>query len=114
MVYISVIFTHIHPPASEARRGVYWYQAQKNFTHPYTEYPWVSVTLSLCDSEANNQIQDYTVIAQSLSPVPGFKPQADALPNEISRLDCLTQVLNNFLSYLWPKLLWLVTDLSVG
>ena len=33
------------PPASEASRGVYWNQAQKNFTHPYTEYPWVSVTL---------------------------------------------------------------------
>ena len=27
------------------RRGVYWNQAQKNFTQPYTEYPWVSVTL---------------------------------------------------------------------
>ena len=24
--------------------------AQKNFTHPYTEYHWVSVTLSLCNS----------------------------------------------------------------
>ena len=34
-----------YPPASEASRGVYWNQAQKNFTHPYTEYPWVSVTL---------------------------------------------------------------------
>ena len=27
--------------------GVYWNQAQKNFTHPYTEYYWVSVTLWL-------------------------------------------------------------------
>ena len=24
------------------------YQAQKNFSNPYTEYPWVSVTPSLC------------------------------------------------------------------
>ena len=30
-----------------------WNQAQKNFTHLNTEYPWVSVTLSLCDSKAN-------------------------------------------------------------
>ena len=30
--------------------GVFWNQAQKNFTHLYTEYPWLSVTLSLCDS----------------------------------------------------------------
>ena len=37
-----------YPPASEASRGVYWNQAKKNFTHPHTEYPWVSVTLSLC------------------------------------------------------------------
>ena len=29
-------------------RGVYWNQAQKIFIHPYTEYPWVSVTLWLC------------------------------------------------------------------
>ena len=28
-----------YPPASEASRGVYWDQTQKNFTHPYTEYP---------------------------------------------------------------------------
>ena len=34
--------------------GVFWNQAQKNFTHPYTEYPWVSVTLWLCHSVANN------------------------------------------------------------
>ena len=34
-----------NPPASEASRGVYWNQAQKNFTHMCTEYPWVSVTL---------------------------------------------------------------------
>jgi hypothetical protein len=40
-----------YPPASEASRGVYWNQAQKNFPHPYTEYPWVSVTLWLCDSD---------------------------------------------------------------
>ena len=40
----------IYPPASEASRGVYWNQAQKNFAHPYTEYPWVSVTLWLCHS----------------------------------------------------------------
>ena len=39
-------------PASEASRGVYWNQAQKNFTHPYMEYPWVSVTLWLCNSVA--------------------------------------------------------------
>ena len=32
-----------YPPASEAK-------AQKNFTQPYTENPWVSVTLWLCDS----------------------------------------------------------------
>ena len=38
------------PPAIEASRGVYWNQAQKKFTHPYTEYPWVSVSLSLCHS----------------------------------------------------------------
>ena len=25
-----------YPPASEASRGVYWNQAQTNFTHPYT------------------------------------------------------------------------------
>ena len=37
-----------YPPASEASRGVYWSQAQKNFTHLYTEYPWVSETLWLC------------------------------------------------------------------
>ena len=35
-----------YPPASKASRGVYWNQAQKNFTHQYTEYPWVSVTLA--------------------------------------------------------------------
>ena len=29
---------------------VFWNQAQKNFTHPHTEYPWVSVTLKLCHS----------------------------------------------------------------
>ena len=34
-----------YPPASLASSGVYWNQAQKNFTHLYTEYPWVSVTL---------------------------------------------------------------------
>ena len=45
-----------YPPASEASRGVYRNQAQKNFTHLYTEYPWVSVTLSLCNSVANNQV----------------------------------------------------------
>ena len=46
--YLSV---NLHyPPASEASMGVYWNQAQKNFTQPYTEYPWVSVTLWLCDS----------------------------------------------------------------
>ena len=43
----------VYPPASEASRGVNWNQAQINFTHPYTEFPWVTVTLSLCDSEAN-------------------------------------------------------------
>ena len=32
-----------YPLASEASRGVYWNQAQKNFAHPYTEYPWVSM-----------------------------------------------------------------------
>ena len=42
-----------NPPASEASREVYWNQAQKNFTHPYTEYPWVSVALSLFHSVAN-------------------------------------------------------------
>ena len=26
---------------------VYWNQAQKSFTHPYAECPWVSVTLTL-------------------------------------------------------------------
>ena len=40
----------IYPPVSKASRGVYWNQAQKSFTHPYTEYPWVSVTLWLCNS----------------------------------------------------------------
>ena len=44
---------YYYPPTSEASRRVYWNQAQKNFTHPYTEYPWVSVTLSLCNSVAN-------------------------------------------------------------
>ena len=45
------IKTKIHyPPASEAFRKVHWNQAQKNFTLPYTEYPWVSV---LCNSVAN-------------------------------------------------------------
>ena len=39
-----------YPPASEVSRGVYWNQAQKNFPHPYTEYPRVSV--SLCDSDS--------------------------------------------------------------
>ena len=34
-----------YSPTSEANRGVYWNQAHKNFTHPYTGYPWVSVTL---------------------------------------------------------------------
>ena len=34
-----------YPPASEASRGFYFNQVQKKFTHPYTEYPWVSVTL---------------------------------------------------------------------
>ena len=28
-----------YPPVSEASRGVYLNQAQKNFTHPYTEQP---------------------------------------------------------------------------
>ena len=46
----NVIF---YPPASKASRWVYWNQAQKNFSHPDTGYPWVSVTLSLCDSVAN-------------------------------------------------------------
>ena len=54
----SLFLTHIHqadeelykicyPPASKASRGVYWNLAQKNSTHPYTEYEyaWVSVTL---------------------------------------------------------------------
>ena len=40
-------------PVSEASRGVYWNQAHKNFTHPYTEYLWVSVSLWLCNSVAN-------------------------------------------------------------
>ena len=35
---------------------VFWNQAQKNFTHPYTEYPWVSVTLTLCNSVANKDL----------------------------------------------------------
>ena len=38
----------INPPVSGVSRGVYWNQAQKIFTHQYTEYPWVFVTLSLC------------------------------------------------------------------
>ena len=45
---ISISGLKIYPLASEANRGVYWNQAQKNLTHPYTEYPWVSVTLWLC------------------------------------------------------------------
>ena len=36
-------------PASEARRGVYWNQEQKNFTHPYTfflqKWPLLKVNL---------------------------------------------------------------------
>ena len=36
-----------YPPASEESRGVYWNQTQKNLSHPYTEYPGVSVTLWL-------------------------------------------------------------------
>ena len=39
----------VYSPASEASRGVYWNQAQKNFTHPYIANPWVS----LCNSGAN-------------------------------------------------------------
>ena len=35
-------------PASKASKGVYWNQAQKNVTHLYTEYPWVSVILWIC------------------------------------------------------------------
>ena len=45
-IFLSHPFFHsvplyycFHPPASEASRGVYWNQAQKNFTHQYTEYP---------------------------------------------------------------------------
>ena len=38
-----------YPSASEGSKGDYLSQAQKNFTHPYTEYPWVSVTLSLTE-----------------------------------------------------------------
>ena len=34
----SARFNNHYPPASEASRGVYWNQGQKNFTHPYTEY----------------------------------------------------------------------------
>ena len=36
-----------YPAASKASRGVFWNQAQKNFTHPYIEYPWVSIFIFL-------------------------------------------------------------------
>ena len=49
-VYLDTNLESCYPPGSEASRGVFWNQAQKNFTHTYTEYPWVSVTLSQCNS----------------------------------------------------------------
>ena len=49
---INIIPLQAKRVADLASRGVYWNQAQKNVTHPYTEYPWVSVALSLCKSEA--------------------------------------------------------------
>ena len=42
----DLLFLCSYPPTREARRGVYWNPAQQNFTHPYTEYPWVSDSLA--------------------------------------------------------------------
>ena len=53
--FCLIIYLSSNPPASEASRGVYWNQAQKKFARPYTEYTLVSVSLSLCNSEANNE-----------------------------------------------------------
>ena len=36
---------YTNPLSSEASRGVFWNQAQKNYAYLYTEYPWVSVTV---------------------------------------------------------------------
>ena len=47
--WIEIIFkwNDDYPTASKASWGVYWNQAQKNFSHPYTEYPWVSVMFNM-------------------------------------------------------------------
>ena len=35
--FLIIFNLKCYPPASEASRGVYWNQAQKNFTHPYSK-----------------------------------------------------------------------------